>query len=450
MRTLLLANPDSTRDAALVQSAISDASWNIVVDNSGSSLSTLTRRHQPDLVLMRVPPTQRRAHLSNIESQLRERSVPVFLLIPGEQWDAYSRIIPHADDIVLLPLQRSELIARVSRWQLQKSSRDTKSAVDAIENPIALAGIIGDDTTFLRIKQQLPAIARARASVLITGETGTGKDLIAGAIHYLSDRASGPFISINCGALPIDLFESELFGHQRGAFTGAVTTTRGCFCEAHKGTLFLDEIDTIPIVGQVKLLRVLQTGSYRPLGNGSPQKADVRIVAATNANLADQVREGMFRADLFYRLSIIPIHLPALRDRIRDIPLLLNHFLKVYAREYQVPQIRFAADALQVLEHHDWQGNIRELENLVQRMMALSTSVEITAAMLPDSFNQWETSCRQPITLRDAKALAIERFERDFVSRLLGEHDGNISRAAQAVDTDRRAFGRLVKKHGLK
>jgi two-component system, NtrC family, response regulator GlrR len=291
----------------------------------------------------------------------------------------------------------------------------------------------------------LPLMARSNESVLITGETGTGKELCARALHYLSPRAGKPFLPVNCGAIPNELFESELFGHARGAFTGAWAAQRGFIAEAEGGTLFLDEVEALSLGCQVKLLRFLEDHTYHTLGSSRLRHADVGILAATNVSLARMVREGAFRADLFYRLSVLTVDLPPLRERREDIPRLVTH---LWARCSGGTSRRFSAAAMEALCGYDWPGNVRELENVIRQLATLTQSETIDLEDLAIRPAPAPTGFRGT-SLKQAKARAIAQFERAYLSDLIQAHQGNITRAARAAQKERRAFGRLVKKYQL-
>jgi DNA-binding NtrC family response regulator len=281
--------------------------------------------------------------------------------------------------------------------------------------------------------------------VLISGESGTGKELFARAIHYLSPRAGRPFVPVNCGALPENLAESELFGHKRGAFTGAACDQAGLIREAEGGTLFLDEIDCLTPQAQVKLLRLLQDGEYRSVGSQQTLHANIRVVAATNADFSYIVREGKFREDLFYRLNVLSLTLPPLRERRGDILLLAHDFLEKHAAITDRQPKKLSLAALNRLLSYSWPGNVRELQNVLTRAIVLSDmdSIEPSNLDLPDNFAAEEQS------FQAMKSRAVQRFEHDFLATVLHAHHGNISRAAAAAKKNRRAFWQLLRKHGL-
>ena len=320
--------------------------------------------------------------------------------------------------------------------------------VQRLKEALGLKRLIGESPAFVEQIQKLPAVARCDAGVLISGETGTGKELIARAIHYLSPRASGPFIPVNSGAIPVDLLENELFGHERSAFTGAQTARPGLIEEADGGTLFLDEVDSLPPLAQVKLLRFLQEKEFRRLGSTRVQKSDVRVIAATNADVEAAVAQGKIRRDLYYRLNVIPVVLPPLRERREDIPLLANHFLRRYAEELGQACRDLTAEAMQVLQEYNWPGNVRELEHVIERAVVLSgdrPQIEAEAIDLPRS----SPRPALPRSFQEAKALAVARFERSYLEELLALYRGNISRAARAAQKNRRALWELIRKHAI-
>jgi two-component system response regulator AtoC len=284
--------------------------------------------------------------------------------------------------------------------------------------------------------------------VLITGETGTGKELFARAIHYAGPRKGKPFVPVNCGALPDHLVENELFGHARGAYTDAASGQQGLVAESEGGTLFLDEVEALSPAAQAKLLRFLQDYEYRQLGSPKTHRADVRVIAATNVDLKAEVEAQRYREDLFYRLSVLLLRIPALRDRGEDIPLLARHFARRYARRQGRPQPHFSDDAVACLMAHGWPGNVRELEAVVQRsvLMARSGTLEAEDIELLAGEPGERSTLR---AFQEAKSSAIDSFERSYLTRVLTVHAGNISEAARAAGTDRRALQRLMRKHGI-
>ncbi len=330
--------------------------------------------------------------------------------------------------------------------------------------------VIGETPAVQAIVRRLPMLAQTDATVLVTGESGTGKEVFARRLHELSKRSGGRFVAVNCGALTDSLLESELFGYKRGAFTDAVKDTIGLVKEAEGGTLFLDEIGEVSLPSQVKLLRFLQSKEYKPLGSPKTERADVRIIAATNRDLKQQVASGAFREDLFYRLNIVPITVPPLRERRADVPLLATHFLDKFRKQYERPASSFAPEVLGLLTANDWPGNVRELENRVQQLVVMSTGDVITdfddtdfddskvaapvyvtdAPAIADAPKSEPANTDNVGTFKDEKQRVIDDFERAYVQRILHDTGGNMSEAARIAGLDRKSFWQLARRHGQK
>jgi DNA-binding NtrC family response regulator len=344
-------------------------------------------------------------------------------------------------------------------------------------------GLIGGNAKMRQIYSIIEKIAPTATTVVIDGETGTGKEVVAQSIHSLSPRSRNELVVFDCGAVPPNLIESELFGHEKGSFTGAVMSREGLFEMADGGTLFLDELGELPIDLQPKLLRALEQREVRRVGATKAQKVDVRIIAATNRNLEDEVRAGRFRQDLFYRLSVVRLHLPALRDRTDDIPVLVQHFLDTgtYNRAGTNLRVRgVSRDAMVALQHYPWPGNVRELVNVVERAVSFCDHEVIEASDLPDYIRNTKTApprghdaprraqsvpaaaslAAQPpptpdellsegVTFKDAKERWVATFERDYILQMLRRNTGNISHAARHADIDRKYFRKLMKKYDI-
>ncbi len=327
---------------------------------------------------------------------------------------------------------------------MEQKTANVTYDVRAIE---ALAAIVGQSPCLRQVIQRLPTIARNDGTVLIAGETGTGKELVARAIHYLGPRAPFPFVPVNCGAFPDTLVEAELFGHERGAFTDAHGARRGLVSEAQGGTLCLDEVDSLTSRAQVVLLRLLENRTFRPIGSSREQRADVRFVAITNTRLPERVVARAFRADLYYRLSVFTVELPPLRERKDDVPLLAEHFLRVYARaDGPIPHLSSSAAA--ALVAYDWTGNVRELENAILR----ATQTCSDGVVKVDDLDLPRTDAAEAggvVSFTVLKRRAIEAFERDYLITLMRRSSGNVTQAARAAGKDRRDLGRLLRKHRL-
>jgi len=302
--------------------------------------------------------------------------------------------------------------------------------------------ILGQAPAMQEVFRSIGRLAQSQATVLITGESGTGKELVASALHRHSPRAARPFIAINTAAIPKELLESELFGHERGAFTGAQAMRRGRFEQAEGGTLFLDEIGDMPQELQTRLLRVLSDGNFYRVGGHQPIKANVRVIAATHQELESRVRQGLFREDLFHRLNVIRLRLPSLRERREDIPLLANHFLTQIAEKYQRTISGFAPEAIEVLVSAPWPGNVRQLYNVVEQAVALATTPLIPVTLVQQAIQHQQTEFA---SFEDAR----RKFERDYLAQILRITDGNVTQAARLAKRNRTEFYKLLQRHQL-
>jgi DNA-binding NtrC family response regulator len=381
--------------------------------------------------------------LASIQRTFPQRPVLVTTTHP-DSFDFFRALEMGASDFLVPPLRRSELLSRLKRQALVTCRGD--ALVQKLKEDIGLKQIIGESPQFLEKVRCVPRFARCDAAVLISSESGTGKELFARAIHYLSARADRPFVPVNCGALPENLVESEIFGHKRGAFTGAACDRAGLIREAEGGTLFLDEIDCLMPQAQVKLLRFLQDGEYRSVGSEQIRHANIRVIAAANADFNQILSLGKFREDLFYRLSVLTLTLPPLRERPGDILLLTRDFLQKQAAITNTRPKNISLAALNRLLVHPWPGNVRELQNVLMRAIVLSDrcEIELSDLNLPDNGPAAEEQSFQTM-----KSRVVWQFEHDFLTSVLHAHHGNITHAASAVKKNRRAFWELLRKHGL-
>jgi two-component system, NtrC family, nitrogen regulation response regulator NtrX len=315
--------------------------------------------------------------------------------------------------------------------------------------------MIGASASMLRLKEQIQMVAPTNASVLITGENGTGKELVARSVHFHSLRRDKPFIEINCAAIPEELIESELFGHERGAFTGAVSQKKGKFDLADGGTLFLDEIGDMSLKTQAKVLRILQERKFERVGGTRTLEVDVRVVAATNKLLEEEIRNGSFREDLFYRLNVVPFKVPALRERRDDVPLLAGYFLDAFCRREGRELKLIVPEAMEAMQRYEWPGNVRELKNIVERLVIMTPGGTITKNHLPDYFgaevNGREAGGGRLDSVLELSSLreAREEFEKEFIIQKLEEHDWNVSRTAEAIELERSNLHRKIKSYGI-
>ncbi len=398
---------------------------------------------RPDLVFLGIgaqPP-------GSAEGLIRSfTGTPVIAVIDSARPpDSISLLRSGMSDFIAPPFRPIDIIPRVLR--LIRRRRDEEPVVQKLKAKLGLSQLIGASEAFLEEVKKIPLVASCDATVLILGETGTGKELFARAIHYLSARHGKPFIPVNCGAMPVELIENELFGHVKGAFTSADSTEAGLINEGEGGTLFLDEIDCLSPAAQAKLLRFLQSGEYRQLGSRKILISDVRVVAASNADLHLLVKEGKFRADLFYRLNVIPLRLPALRNRTRDIRLLANHFLGKHSEQTRGPQKRLRPEAMHILLAHTWPGNVRELESVIERAVIFSQGADVRAEDIIIEDRPSTTSALA--SFKAAKAKAVEQFEKTYLQELLRANEGNITKAARQAQKNRRAFWELIRKHDI-
>jgi two-component system response regulator AtoC len=354
---------------------------------------------------------------------------------------------PFKNDEIVLVLKKAE-----ERERLKEENRRLK---EEIRREYAFASMISRNRRMQEIFSLVARVADFKTTVLILGESGTGKELIARALHYNSRRKSAPFVAVNCGAIPENLLESELFGHVRGAFTDASTDKAGLFEQADGGTLFLDEIGEMPLPLQVKLLRVLQEEEIRQIGASASRKVDVRVISATSKNLEEEVGRTRFREDLYFRLNVLTVQLPPLRERPEDIPLLAEHFLEKYGAAMEKRGVRCPRPVLEIFMNYRWPGNIRELENCVQRMLLLSDGDALDPATLPDQLHRVPSSAAAGGSPADAadEALSIkrasERMERDMIRRALETTGGNRTHAARLLEISHRSLLYKLKDYGI-
>jgi len=361
-----------------------------------------------------------------------------------------------ASDFITKPWNNSLLLRRIEttlRLSARQATADGRipssfplSSPQTVASSLPSPAIIGRSPQLLKVMETISLIAPTNASVLITGESGTGKELIAQALHQQSQRAKKPFVKVNLGGMSQSLFESEMFGYRKGAFTGAVGDRKGRFEMADGGTIFLDEIGDLDMGSQVKLLRVLQEQTFEPLGTSKPLQVDVRVVSATNAPLQQLIQEGRFREDLFYRINLISVHLPALRERPEDIPLLVNHFTRQAAKANALPMADIADDAIDYLRTLTYPGNIRQLKNLVERTVLISRRQQLTRRDFERQV-ALDPQLSAPVTHGMG---TLDEQERDAIVRMLEQHNNNISRVAEALGISRGALYRRMEKYNIK
>ena len=356
-----------------------------------------------------------------------------------------------AYDFIEKPLSLEKVLLCIQNavkvGQLVEENRELKAKIGKEHEMIGRSKLIRE------LKEQIKIAAPTSGWILITGENGTGKELVARSIHHNSRRHDKPFVEVNCAAIPEELIESELFGHEKGSFTGATTQRRGKFDQAHQGTLFLDEIGDMSLKTQAKVLRILQEHKFERVGGNKTIEVDVRVIAATNKDLEKEISEGQFREDLYYRLNVIPFHVPPLRERKTDIPHLATHFLEYFCSKESRETKNLDEDAMKAIQEYSWPGNVRELKNLTERLVIMSPGNTITRGQLPQSIfgkQQLASTDHGSITLSaDTFRSAKEEFEKEFLVQKLEENDWNISRTAEAIEIERPNLHRKIKSYGI-
>jgi two-component system, NtrC family, response regulator GlrR len=381
--------------------------------------------------------------ISAVETLRRKDSSTPFLIVTDAlQREAIARLFAAgASDFLSPPLRQPEVFGRLLRLTLGRP----KPSESASKSP-ALNGIIGHSASILKEISRVQDYANCDTTVLIDGETGTGKEMFARAIHDSGPRVTRAFVPINCAAIPLDLFENELFGHEAGAFTGARGRSQGMLGEAEGGTIFLDEIECLPLAIQAKFLRFLQDGCYRALGSAKYRQGNVRVISASNRELGHMVARGEFRQDLLYRLNVLPLHLPPLRARRQDIPVLIEHLLLKHSSRLHRSPARLSSSALDKLMAHNWPGNVRELENVLQRALILNRGDLIEEIFLDGADPSLPLF---PQSFGAQKARVVAEFEKQYLQDALARCDGNISQAARLSGKDRRSFFELLRKHKI-
>jgi two-component system nitrogen regulation response regulator NtrX len=450
MPTILLVDDEPGVRSAL-GGVLRDEGYEVDAVDSGEACLECLGRQAYDVVVLDIwlPGMDGLATFA----RMRERSIDsqvVMISGHGNIESAVKAIKMGAFDFVEKPLslEKTVLVIRnaLRQRRLEAENQALRARVDAQHT------MVGESLAMTHLREQVAMAAPTNGRVLIYGDNGTGKELVARNIHEMSRRRAGPFIEVNCAAIPEELIESELFGHVRGAFTGAVADRRGKFELAHGGTIFLDEIGDMTLKTQAKVLRVLQEQVMMPVGGSSRVRVDARVLAATNKDLPVEIRAGRFREDLYFRLNVVPIFVPALRDRQEDIPLLAEHFMAMLAREYGRRPKVFEIDAIASLQRYSWPGNVRELRNLVERLMIMVPGERVAARDLTfldqGTLGAVEAAAPIPVTLAQLHD-ARDQFERDYILRALSAQQGNISRTAEVLGIERSNLYRKMRTFGI-
>ncbi|HXH24290.1 MAG TPA: sigma-54 dependent transcriptional regulator [Vicinamibacterales bacterium] len=448
MPSVLIVDDEPGVRAAL-GGVLRDEGYEVDTVDSGEACLERLARQAYDVVVLDIwlPGMDGLATLA----RMRERQIDAQVVIisgHGNVESAVRAIKMGAFDFVEKPLslEKTVLVVRnaVRQRRLEAENLALRARVDAQHT------MIGESFAMTKLREQIAMAAPTNGRVLIFGENGTGKELVARNIHALSRRRAGPFVEVNCAAIPEELIESELFGHVRGAFTGAVADRRGKFEAAHGGTIFLDEIGDMSLKTQAKVLRVLQEQVMEAVGGSTRIRVDARVVAATNKDLPAEIRAGRFREDLYFRLNVVPIFVPPLRERVEDIPLLADHFMAMLAREYGRRPKRFEADAIEALQRYPWPGNVRELRNLVERLMIMVPGDRVTAR---DVTFLDHGAIAAPAAARPAAIAPLhearDEFEKQYILRALAAQNGNISRTADVLGVERSNLYRKMRAFGI-
>jgi DNA-binding NtrC family response regulator len=454
-REKVLVVDDEPGARQILVDVLSKEKYQVATAGDGEEALHLLRESAYNLVLtdLNMPKVDGIKLLKGIQN-MNSGMLSIVLTGRGTIDNAVAAMKAGAYDYITKPFKIDALVLSVKRaLEFQALKKQNKNLKKLVGKKYHFENFIGDSEEMQQVFSVIEKVADTDTSVMVRGESGTGKELVARAIHFNSSRAEAAFVPINCAAIPRDLLESELFGHVKGAFTGATVSRPGRFELADGGTLFLDEVGEMPPELQVKLLRVLQDQKFERVGGTKTIQVDVRIIAATNKNLEQEIRKGTFRDDLFYRLNVVPIQIPPLRERVSDIPLMVHHFQDRLSREKNRPLKTFAKETVECLQNYPWPGNVRELENLVERVTILSEGEEITMADLPEKFTspvrvtniQPLEIPAQGISLNDA----VEEFENQLITKAMRLADGVKSKAAKLLNLNRTTLVEKIKKKNL-
>jgi len=448
----ILLVDDEPRLADVLGVALEELGYGVILAASGPEALRILEHEAVDLLLTDLRMPEMSGHQLMLEAKAKRPNLPVVIMTAySSVKDAVQVIKDGAFDYVGKPFEIDDLEKTlVNALRLSDVLADNARLRGELEGRFRFDNLVGDSPAFRQVIEAIAQVCESRANVLLTGESGTGKELVARAIHYNSPRKDKPFVALNCAAIPEGLLESELFGHVKGAFTGAVGNREGRFAQADGGTLFLDEIGDMPMPVQAKILRVLQERSFEPVGGSQSRQVDVRIVAATNKNLQAAVSQGQFRDDLYYRLNVYPIALPPLRDRVEDIPQLAQHFLKMLEVGMGKRLTGFTTGALKAMCGYGWPGNIRELQNCVERGLIVAKGNQIAETDLPRYLSESPQGAsadgpRFPMDLDEELA----RIEQEFILEALNRADGVQVAAANLLGVNERSLWHRIKKYGI-
>jgi two-component system, NtrC family, response regulator AtoC len=448
-RHILVVDDDSSL-RRVMKMQLEEAGYEVSLAADGDQAWKMLKEAEPQLIITDLQmPTSGLELLGRIAHDGLQTTVIVVTAF-GTIETAVEAMKKGAYDYVTKPLDFEALVLVVHRaMERQNLLEEVRTLRFALDERYGFSGIVGSSKGFLRVLDQAARVSQKNTTVLIQGETGTGKELVARAIHHNSQRSRRPFVAVNCGAIPRDLLESELFGYARGAFTGALTNKPGRFEAADGGTIFLDEVGELPLEAQVKLLRVLQEGEVPKLGANNPVKVDVRVIAATHRDLSAMIEDETFREDLYYRLAVVPLRIPPLRDRPEDIPELIETLFARAKERHGMADVRMASTVHQRLISYRWPGNVRQLENVLERLLVLCSGDLITVEDLPEELAP--ATANTSLFWRDLpeEGISLEAIERELIIRALEKFDGNQTQAARYLDISRRTLIYRMEKHGL-
>jgi two-component system response regulator HydG len=449
MKEKILVVDDEQSHRTMLRAVLTKEGYDISEADDGNSAVKAVEDESFDLILMDIRMTDMDGIEAMGEIKKMSPSIPIIMMTAyASVKTAVEALKSGAYDYLTKPLDIDELKILIKKaLEYYRLREENVFLKERLADRFNFSRIIGKSRRMKELFENLSLVAPSDATILIYGESGTGKELVANAIHQNSPRAQKPFIKVSCAALPETLLESELFGHERGAFTGALARKAGRFQLADGGTLFLDEVNVMSSTTQVKLLRVLQEREFEPLGSTKTIHVDIRLITATNKDLEVEVKEGRFREDLFYRLNVVPIHLPPLRDRKEDIPLLADHFFKLFQEKNKKSIKGFLPKTIDTLMRYDWPGNIRELENVMERAILLCRGEYLSPQDLPPPF-QGEQIGEQPI-VSIPPGMTLEALEKEAIIQTLEETGGNRTQTAQILGISRKTLQNKLKEYGL-
>ncbi len=447
-KVLVVDDEDIIRES--LSYILSNEGYEVAEAENGKVAFEILKENSFDLVITDLEmPEMKGTELLEEINKMNIQTAAIVITAFGSLETAITALRSGASDYILKPIEFDELIIKVKRlFEIRDLIIENRILRKELQRDFDFNNIIGKSQAIAQIFEMIEAVSDTESTVLITGNSGTGKELVAKAVHFNSIRKNKPFIVVNCGAISDNLIESELFGHKKGAFTGAISDKEGYMKAAEGGTLFLDEIGDMPLNLQVKLLRAIQEKEYTPVGTSTTLPVDVRFVASTNKDLQEEVNKGNFREDLFYRLNVVDLHLPSLKEREEDIPLLADHFLDKYRKEMNKNIKGISNDAMRALLNHEWKGEVRELENTIERSVIFCKEEFVSPEHLPPSFRSFNSGVEFPLSgsLEDA----VRRFEKDAILKALESSENNKEKAAETLQVGLSTLYRKMKELDIK